>query len=186
LRLVLASREVLPFPVGAARRLGDAELGFAEDETYQVLAASLADAAAADALAPDLQLLTNGWPALVGLAAAWLAQHAPEQRGERLRALSRIHGPLLEYLVAAVLGGLNRDDRELVWRLAYLPGVDGALADRLDLTEDLVAMPPFVQPMPGRAGWFAVPNGLKTAVRRELPMSAEARAALLADHQAGM
>jgi ATP/maltotriose-dependent transcriptional regulator MalT len=185
-RLVLASREPLPFPVGAALRLGDGELAFAEDETYQVLAASFADAAAADALAPDLHLLTNGWPELVGLAAAWLAQHAVGERGLRLGALGRTSGPLRERLVAAILDGLNREDRELVWRLAYLPGVDAATADRLDLTEHLVAVPPFVQPMPGRAGWFAVPNGLKDPVRRALPMSAEAREALLAAYQSGM
>ena len=187
LRLMLVARAAPAFAVEDALWLGDAELAFAEDETYQVLAASLADAAAADALAPDLHLLTNGWPELVGLAAAWLGQQAPGVRGARLRALSRADGhSMREHLVGAVISGLKRDDRELVGRLAHLPGVDAALADRLDLTEDLVALPPLVQAMPGRAGWFAVPNGLKEVVRRDLPMSAEAHAALLREYQAGM
>ncbi|GAB3867833.1 hypothetical protein GCM10027610_123340 [Dactylosporangium cerinum] len=56
--LVLSGRE--PIPVAAVDRLGAGHLEFAEDETYQVLAGALADAAGADRLAPDLHLLTGG------------------------------------------------------------------------------------------------------------------------------
>ncbi|UWP82983.1 hypothetical protein [Dactylosporangium fulvum] len=182
-RLVLASRDSLPFDAGPAQRLGEADLAFAEDETYQVLAAAFGDAAAADALAPDLHLLTNGWPALVGLAAAWLAQQPASERAARLAVLARVSGSLQDHLVGAVLDGLSRDDRDLVQRLAQLPGIDAATADRLDLTEDLAAMPPFVQPVPGRPGWFAVPRGFRDAVRRHLPMSEDARVALTTAYQ---
>jgi ATP/maltotriose-dependent transcriptional regulator MalT len=188
-RLVLASRTPVSLDPGArpvGLWLGEADLAFAEDETYQVLAALFGDAEAADALAPDLHLLTHGWPALVGLAGAWLAGQPAEDRRGRLIALARAEGALEEYLVPAVLAGFTADELELVRRLTRLPGIDAALADRLDLTEDLVAVPPFVQGLARRAGWFAVPHGWKATLQRELPMSPEAEAGLRAAGQAGM
>ncbi|MFB9182599.1 hypothetical protein ACFFX1_31050 [Dactylosporangium sucinum] len=180
-RVVVAAQEVLP--VQARQTLTARELAFAEDETYQVLAAALGDAAGADTLAPDVHLLTHGWPQTVGLAAAWLAQQSPAERAAKLRSLARVTEPLEPYLVGAVLDGLTRDDRELAQKLAHLPGVDARRADRLDLTEDLVALPPFVQPVAGKPGWFAVPGGLRVAVQRAAPLAAEAVAALRAAGQ---
>ncbi|WP_432833970.1 hypothetical protein [Dactylosporangium sp. CA-092794] len=152
-------------------RISGAELAFAEDETYQVLAGVFGDAEAADELAPDLHLLTHGWPALVGLAGAWLGQQPAEERRERLRALARVDGDLGEHLVPAVVAGLDGEERELVRRLARLPWVNAALADRLDLTEDLEAVAPFVQSVARRPGWFAVPDGWRRPLQRELPMT---------------
>ncbi|WP_433054883.1 hypothetical protein [Dactylosporangium sp. CS-033363] len=138
-----------------------AELAFAEDETYQVLAAAFGDAEAADVLAPDLHLLTNGWPGLVALAAAWLAQHPAGERRERLTALARAEEGLAEFLVPAVLGGLSADEREVVRRAVYAPAI-----------EDSRAVPPFVQGLLRRPGWFVVPAGWKAALRSLLPRGA--------------
>ncbi|MER7273589.1 hypothetical protein ABT369_03960 [Dactylosporangium sp. NPDC000244] len=153
-------------------RVSPYELGFAEDETYQVLAAAFGDAEAADVLAPDLHLLTNGWPGLVSLAASWLAQHPALKRRERLVALARSEAGLAEYLIPAVVAGLTEHDRELVRRMAGLPGLDARTADRLDITEDLGPVAPFVQGLLRRPGWFVVPEGWKAALRAELPLSA--------------
>lgn len=161
--VVVAAQEELGLP--GAVRLSSCELGFAEDETYQVLAAAFGDAEAADVLAPDLHLLTNGWPALVGLAGAWLAQHPAPLRRRRLLALARAEAGLAEFLIPAVLAGLAEADRELVRRLAYLPGP-------LGVAGDLVPVAPFAQGLLRRPGWFAVPAGWKAALRAELPLSA--------------
>ncbi|GAA3448977.1 P-loop NTPase family protein [Dactylosporangium matsuzakiense] len=169
-KLVLATAEDLAIP-GSVQVRAD-ELAFAEDETYQVLAAAFADAEAADVLAPDLHLLTNGWPGLVALTAAWLAQHPAHERRARLLTLTRCEAELADYLVPAVVAGLSGAERELVRRLAHLPGIDARLADRLDITEDLRAIPPFVQELLRRPGWFVVPEGWKAALRAELPLSA--------------
>jgi ATP/maltotriose-dependent transcriptional regulator MalT len=172
--------------ISGVERISAVELGFAEDETYQVLGAAFGDAAAADVLAPDLHLLTNGWPALVGLAAAWLAQHPEGERRERLLNLARVEIGLSEFLVPAVISGLGDADRELVRRLARLPGLDARTADRLDITEDLGAVAPFVQGLARRPGWFVVPEGWKAAIRAELPLSAAEVERLHADYSAAL
>jgi len=150
--------------IAGALVIGAAELAFAEDETYQVLAAAFADAEAADVLAPDLHLLTNGWPSLVGLAAAWLAQHPAPRRRERLIELARSDAGLAEFLVPAVLAGLDEPGRELVRRLAYLPGPGPA--------EHPGPVTPFVQGLLRRPGSFVVPEGWKAALRALLPLGA--------------
>lgn len=175
--LVLSGRE--PIPVVAVDRLGAGHLAFAEDETYQVLAAALADAAGADSLAPDLHLLTGGWPALVGLAAAWLARLPAPERGTSLRQLARVDGPLREHLVGVLLQTLHHDEREFVRRLAYLPAIDAATADALDLTEDLGGLPPIVLPVIGSRGRYAVPEPLRATIQQRLPLAERERRALL-------
>jgi hypothetical protein len=171
--------------VEGAAVIGARDLAFAEDETYQVLAGAFGDAKAADAIAPDVHLLTNGWPALVGLAGVWLAQHPADERRDRLRALARVEADLAEYLVPAVLTGLDEADRELVRRLARLPDADARLADRLDITEHLTAVAPFVQPLARKPGWYAVPDGWRAAIARVLPMPDAEAAALRAAYAAG-
>jgi len=175
--LVLSGRE--PIPVAAVDRLGAGHLAFAEDETYQVLAAALADAAGADGLAPDLHLLTGGWPALVGLAAAWLARLPATERGASLRQLARVDGPLREHLVGVLLQALHHDEREFVRRLAHLPAIDAATADALDLTEDLGGLPPLVLPVIGSGGRYAVPEPLRETIQQRLPLGESERQALL-------
>ena len=179
--LVLSGQE--PVPVAAVDRLGPGHLGFAEDETYQVLAAALADAAGADGLAPDLHLLTGGWPALVGLAAAWLARLPAAERATSLRQLARVDGPLREHLVGALLQMLHHDERELVRRLAHLPAVDAATAEALGLTEELGALPPLVAPVIGSGGSYSVPEPLRETVQQRLPLADHERRALLAAFQ---
>jgi hypothetical protein len=175
--LVLSGRE--PIPVAAVDRLGAGHLTFAEDETYQVLAAALADAAGADKLAPDLHLLTGGWPALVGLAAAWLARLPGADRAGSLRQLARVDGPLQEHLVGVLLQVLHHDEREFVRRLAHLPAVDAATADALDLTEDLGGLPPIVLPVIGSGGRYGVPEPLRKTIQQRLPLAEDERRALL-------
>jgi ATP/maltotriose-dependent transcriptional regulator MalT len=186
LRLVLASRRPLPFPVdrlraaGLLRELGIEELAFAEDETYQALSAALGDAAAADALAPDLHLLTGGWPALVELAANWLAQHPPAERADRLGQLGQAVGPLAEYLITTLLAAQPSAERELIRRAANLPAVDAGLCEVLGLGGPLTARPPFIDPVPHRPGWFAVPPAQREIVLARLPLTEPARSDLLA------
>ncbi len=175
--LVLSGRE--PIPVSAVDRLGAGHLGFAEDETYQVLAAALADAAAADGLAPALHLLTGGWPALVGLAAAWLARLPAAERGGSVRQLARVDGSLQEHLIGVLLQALHHDEREFVRRLVHLPAVDAATADALDLTEDLGGLPPLVLPVVGGGGRYAVPEPLRKTIQQRLPLGEDERLALL-------
>jgi ATP/maltotriose-dependent transcriptional regulator MalT len=161
------------------------ELAFAEDETYQVLAGALADAEAADALAPDLHLLTHGWPALVSLSGAWLAQHPAPERRARLRALARVEDDLIEHLVPLVIAALPSADRELLRRLAHLPALDARLADHLDITEDLAPVPPFVQPLARRPGSYAVPDSWRPALTtRELPLAVDELDALQTAYRA--
>jgi hypothetical protein len=175
--LVLSGRE--PIPVAAVDRLGAGHLEFAEDETYQVLAAALADAAGADRLAPDLHLLTGGWPALVGLAAAWLARLPVADRGAGLQQLARVDGPLRDHLVGVLLQALHHDEREFVRRLAHLPPIDAATADALDLTEDLGGLPPIVLPVYGKGGRYGVPEPLRKTIQQRLPLAEQERRALL-------
>ncbi|MGI5246566.1 hypothetical protein [Dactylosporangium sp. CA-139066] len=180
--VVVAATEDLQVP--GATVLTPRELAFAEDETYQVLAGALADAEAADALAPDLHLLTHGWPALVALAGAWLAQHPAPERRERLRALARVEGDLTAHLVPAVVAALPPADRDLLCRLARLPAVDARLADHLDITEDLGPVPPFLQPLARHPGWYAVPDPWRDALARELPLPDDELAALQSAYRA--
>ena len=175
--LVLSGRE--PIPVAAVDRLGAGHLAFAEDETYQVLAAALADAAGADGLAPDLHLLTGGWPALVGLAAAWLARLPAADRGTSLRQLARVDGSLQDHLVGVLLQALHHDEREFIRRLAHLPAIDAATADALDLTEDLGGLPPVVLPVFGSGGRYGVPESLRKTIQQRLPLAEHERRALL-------
>jgi ATP/maltotriose-dependent transcriptional regulator MalT len=182
--VVVAASEKLDIP--GAELITARELALAEDETYQVLAGALSDAEAADALAPDLHLLTHGWPALVALSGAWLARFPARERLDRLRALARVEEDLTAYLVPAVIAALPPADRELLRRLVHLPALDARLADRLDLTEDLGAIVPFVQPLARRPGWYAVPASWHTAVAGELPLPAAELAALRSAFRAAM
>ncbi|GAA1549945.1 hypothetical protein GCM10009827_083060 [Dactylosporangium maewongense] len=175
--LVLSGRE--PIPVAAVDRLGAGHLAFGEDETYQVLAAALADAAGADRLAPDLHLLTGGWPGLVGLAAAWLARVPQAERAGSLRQLARVDGGLQEHLVGALVGVLDAGERELVRRLAYLPAVDAGRADVLGLAEEWGAVPPLVVPARAEKEAFVVPEPLRKTIQQRLPLAEAERQALL-------
>jgi ATP/maltotriose-dependent transcriptional regulator MalT len=185
LRLVLASRQPVPFPVdrlrtaGMLTELGIRDLTFAEDETYQALAGAFGDAAAADALAPDLHLVTSGWPALVTLAAGWLAGGDTAERPARLGQLTTTVGPLVQYLVSTLLAALDPDRRELVRHAAHLPAVDAMLAGALGLSEHVEATPPFLEPVPLAPGWYAVPPGQREIVLANLPLADHARGALL-------
>jgi ATP/maltotriose-dependent transcriptional regulator MalT len=174
LRLVVASRQSLPFPVDRLRAAGHlaelniADLGFAEDETYQALAAALGDAAAADALAPDLHLITSGWPALVALSAGWLAQLDPNERGARLGQLRQAVGPLGEYLVTTLLAAQQPPTRELIRQAAHLPAVNDALCAALGVPAPQPS-PPFLEAVRDRPGWYAVPPVQREIVLARLP-----------------
>jgi ATP/maltotriose-dependent transcriptional regulator MalT len=185
LRLVVASRQPLPFPVDRLRSAGHlaelsvADLGFAEDETYQALAAALGDAAAADALAPDLHLITSGWPALVALSAGWLAQLDPNERGTRLGQLRQAVGPLAEYLVTTLLAAQQPPTRELIRHAAHLPAVSDALCAALGVPAPQPS-PPFLETVRDRPGWYAVPPVQREIVLARLPFDDVERVRVLA------
>src|SRR5262245_21592872 len=136
LRLVVSSRDAMPFAVDRLRETGRlAELAatdliFDVDETFQLLTIALGDAAAADEVAADLHTLTSGWPGQVSLGAAWLAQQPPAARRARLAAAHGFDAELSE----ALLAGAAEPTRALIRAAAYLPRVDARLMAELGLT----------------------------------------------------
>lgn len=190
LRLVIVSREQLPFP---AQRLGEtgrfteltaADLAFGVDETYQLLTIALGDAAAADEIASDLHTLTSGWPSQVSLGAAWLAQQPAATRRARLASFGGFNRELAE----SILANTPSDARELIRAAAYLPRVDrrlpvaiGLTAATVDMASLLARCAPMLMPESGRPDWFRVSSVTRTAVHAKSPLDATRRRVLLSD-----
>ena len=189
LRLVVASRTDLPFPVdrlaaaGRVTLLGESELGFADFETYQLLTLVLGDATAADTLAAQLQALAAGRPGLVALGAAWLAGQPAAQRRDRLDALGTgTANALAEYLAREVFAAAEPGARELVRRAAYLPRVSADLCRALDLPADShpARAIPLLTPGAGTPDWYEPAAGVRRAVIGRAPLADSARERLLA------
>jgi ATP/maltotriose-dependent transcriptional regulator MalT len=198
LRVVVASRNPMPFAVDRLRETGRlaelvaTDLVFDVDETFQLLTVALGDAAAADEVAADLHTLTSGWPGQVSLGAAWLAQQPPGVRRARLAAFAGFDAELSD----AVLAGTDAPTRALVRAAAYLPRVDAKLM--LDVQQDragnssvpkpadlaaaealLVSAAPLLMPESGRPGWYEVSGAARTGVLAKDPLPADHRRALL-------
>ncbi len=191
LRLVVASRDAMPFAVdrlretGRLTELGAADLVFDVDETFQLLTVALGDAAAADEVAADLHTLTSGWPGQVSLGAAWLAQQPAGVRRARLAAFAGFDAELSD----AVLAGADPPTRSLVRAAAYLPRVDAKLmvdvgqddtpgdGTALPSTADiaaaealLVRAAPLLMPESGRPGWYQVSAAARSGVLSKDPL----------------
>ncbi|HKD98147.1 MAG TPA: hypothetical protein VKB69_11145 [Micromonosporaceae bacterium] len=189
LRLVVASREPMPFAVDRLRDTGrlveltTGELVFDVDETYQLLTVALGDAAAADEIAADLQTLTSGWPSQVSLGAAWLAQQPAPTRRAKLIAFEGFDGALAE----TVLVNTDEPVRDLVRSAAYLPRVGAGLLRAIghgvepdtDLDALLAGAAPMLMPESGRPGWYRVSSTARTAVHSREPLGAAQRRELL-------
>ncbi|WP_426565630.1 BTAD domain-containing putative transcriptional regulator [Angustibacter sp. McL0619] len=136
--LVLLGAPALPGPLASLAlgdqvlQVGEPELTWqeAQIETYLLRAVGL-DAAA---LAPRLQVLSGGWPALVVAAAGQLARRAAvdlESRAAALEDCFGAGGAATRYLVERVLGDVKDTDRELLRLAAHL---DPAAAEVLAAT----------------------------------------------------
>lgn len=200
-RLLILTRDPLPFPVDRLRSSGQLseiaaeDLVFGVDETYQLLTIALGDAAAADQIAGDLHTLTGGWPGQVSLAAAWLAQQEPSVRHSRLASLEGFDG----HVAQAVLTNAGPDTRDVIRLAAYLPRVDArlliSLGDRLpggtsagggarsdaDVRAALARSAPMLMPESGRPGWFRASASARAAVRASDPLVPLHRGQLLRD-----
>lgn len=188
LRLVVASRESMPFAVGRLRDTGRlvelvaSDLVFDVDETYHLLTIALGDAAAADEIAADLHTLTSGWPSQVSLGAAWLAQQPPATRRARLGAFQGFDGALAE----TVLAGTPAPVRDLVRTATYLPRVSadllrgvGRATGHPDLDGLLASAAPMLMPESGRPGWYRVSGTARTAVLSREPLTPAVRRELM-------
>jgi ATP/maltotriose-dependent transcriptional regulator MalT len=200
LRVVVASRDPMPFAVDRLRETGRltelraADLVFDVDETFQLLTVALGDAAAADEVAADLHTLTSGWPSQVSLGAAWLAQQPAGVRRARLAAFAGFDAELSD----AVLAGADPPTRSLVRAAAYLPRVDAKLmvdvgqdetsgeGTMLPSTADLAAAEallvraaPLLMPESGRPGWYQVGAAARTGVFGKDPLPEARRRVLL-------
>lgn len=201
LRLLVSSRTELPFPVDRLRRAGrltelrDADLAFADFETYQLLTVVLGDAAAADALAAQLHALALGRPGLVVLGAAWLAAQPADQRRARLGALGGGVEParsgaagggsqngLAEYLASQLFTTADPAAQDLVRRAVYLPRISAVLCRALGLpaAADPAYAVPLVTPVAGMPDWYEVPAGLRQTILARHRLPDEEREALLA------
>ncbi len=188
IRLVISSRQPIPFAVqrlrdtGRLAELGNDDLVFDVDETYQLLTIALGNAAEADQIAGDLHTLTAGWPGQVSLGAAWLAHQPADQRRGRLTNFAGSDGQLTE----AVLTSARPDVRAMVRVVAYLPRVSARLLADTDYAPDpvniddlLMACAPMIMPESGRAGWYRISAAARAAVLTSHPLSPPERQGLL-------
>ncbi len=188
LRLVISSRQAMPFAIERLRQTGhlteitNSDLLFDADETYQLLTVALGNAAEADEIAGDLHTLTAGWPGQVGLAAAWLAQQPAVVRRSRLAGFVGSDGQLTE----AVLSNAEPDVHAVVRVAAYLPRVNARLIaetghapDQAAAAQLLADCAPMLMPESGRPGSFRAAAAAKSAVLAIDPLPDRERRTLL-------
>ncbi|NJD29064.1 MAG: tetratricopeptide repeat protein [Chloroflexi bacterium] len=165
LRMIVASRDPLPFSIERLRGQGQATLiaggalAFEVEDVGAMVEAALGGPEAG--LAAELHGLTGGWPAAVRLAIEALADVPPAERPAVLRRLIRPTGPIYDYLADEVLGREAPGVRELLSAVATLPRFNAALCDALRIRgaaaslRSLEARGLFVQPI-GDGDWYTL------------------------------
>ena len=200
LRLVMASREDLPFPISRLRGQGQAleltgsALAFSADETARALGVWLDGPV--DKVAATLHAATGGWPAAVRLAAEALLPVPPTAWEATLHRVLRPGGPVLRYLAEEAFGQLAESSRRLLQVASvfdrFTPGMvaDLGVPDAAAILAALERRGLFIRPL-GEDDWFEVhPLVAEHVVQaaplegRELRRVRTAGAAWLAGHGA--
>jgi DNA-binding SARP family transcriptional activator len=179
LRLVLVSRNELPFPVARLRGRGqmlelDAPaLAYSADEVAAFLRSSLGTAAHAD----EIHELTGGWPAAVRLAAESLRAVPEEEHSQAMLDVRRPRGPLFAYLAEEVLSREPAAVRDLLRLAAPLERVEPELLEELgvrdagELLAGLARRSLFVQREPGAEDAFSVHGLVRAYVAERWPLT---------------
>lgn len=110
--------------------LGGAELEFQPDEVRKVVD-SMFELNCTDTLVSRLCSLTQGWPALVVLAAKWLQSRPPEVRESAIEELSGTDRSIYEYLATQILDDRPEIHRQFLLVTSLLRRVPAGLIDEL-------------------------------------------------------
>ena len=184
LHLVLAGRDELPFQIERLRGQGQVlevtgtELTFSLEETTLLLLSTLGPTA--EALAPELQRVTGGWPAAVRLTLESLKTTPEDERARRLAGAAGRGGPLYAYLAREVFESESPEVRKLVREMAvidrFTPGICEELGIRnaADLLTVLARRGLFVEPS-GSDDWFTLNAPMGQFAREELPLGPDER-----------
>lgn len=142
-RLILATREDPPLPLGRLRASGElgelraGELRFSDEETSAFLVDALGLELSAEDIA-RLQARTEGWPAAIYLAALSL-----RGRPDASALIERFAGDdryLVDYLAAEVLSRQPRELRSFLLQTSILKRLCGPLCDAVAEREDSGAL----------------------------------------------
>lgn len=142
-RVVLATREDPPLPLGRWRALGElvevraGELRFSDEETAAFLTEALGLELSADDVR-RLQARTEGWPAALYLAALSLRGRA--DASALIQAFAGDDRYLVDYLTAEVLARQPPELRSFLLRTSILKRLCGALCDAVAGRNDSAAL----------------------------------------------
>ncbi len=130
-RLVIVTRADPPLPLARLRARGELtelraeDLRFSASEAAELLGS--ATVTLADAEVEDLTRRTEGWAAVLRLAAVSLKGRADQ--AELVRRFGATHRYILDYVVDEVLAGLAPDTHEFLLRTSILERMSGSLCD---------------------------------------------------------
>ncbi|WP_433293934.1 LuxR C-terminal-related transcriptional regulator [Actinoplanes sp. CA-030573] len=176
-QLALASRHVLPLPVGRLRarheiaEIGRHELAMDPGEAAMLIAAAQVDLTAAEV--DDLVARTEGWPA--GLYLAALSIRAGTPHCEAGFAEARDESYMTGYLRAELLDRASPAEVTFLTRTSVLDRMSGPLCDMALGTagsaralKDLAGRNLLVIPLDHREGWYRYHHVLRRLLRAEL------------------
>jgi DNA-binding SARP family transcriptional activator/ATP/maltotriose-dependent transcriptional regulator MalT len=170
-RLLVAGRRV-PTAVRAlvdtvdAVHLGAAELRLDGDEVTRLLVAAGLDPDGAEAAAPSMLAMTDGWPAAVALAGSLGDRSdgaaAPDTRGPR---------QVLHRLVDELLDAATHEERRTIEQLVGVPLLSGRVAELVGGPGSLDRLRDLGLPLRYRTdGWAELPDPVKELIpSRALP-----------------
>ena len=163
-QLVLISRTIPAMRLARLRtegglvEVGADELAFSVDEAQQLFAA-VPGVSADEATVAALTARTEGWAAVLYLAALWV-----RERGDSAEALRTFRGTQRDvsaYFASEVLAEMHPDTREFLQRTVVLPQLSGELADAVlqqsgsrDRLRALARDNLLVVPIVDRPGWY--------------------------------
>jgi LuxR family transcriptional regulator, maltose regulon positive regulatory protein len=177
-QLVLLSRTVPPLRLARLRahgqlvELGASELAFTAAEARELFAA--VDGVSADATTvTSLTVHTEGWPAVLYLAALWVREHDDHHGAvQALRGSQRV---VDEFLSDEVIGALGAGTRQFLERTSVLPNLCGDLCDAVlgqtgsaDRLRELEQSNLLVIPVAYRPGWYRYHELLREHLLRSL------------------
>lgn len=185
LRLVLASRAGLPFPIDRLRGRGEVlEIGvdalrLSPDEVRQLVVGIVTDASGD--LLDEVRRLVGGWPAAVRLTAEALRDVPPSERAAALARLRRRDSSLSGFLAAEVLATHSAAAQQLLRTVAVLPYFTVDLASHLGLAQapqaiaELESREGLLEAVADPEGCYAVTPLVGDCVRERHPLGASDR-----------